>query len=92
MIPVSRFMPDALAALLRRAPLSEEKVAFAWRASVGAAIANATTIDLRGSVLHVRARDAAWRREIERSAGVVRARLDALLGAGIVRRIHITLD
>ena len=35
--------------------------------------------------LHVRAQDAAWRREVERSATLIRARLESLLGPGIVR-------
>ncbi len=67
-----------------------DKVAFAWRSAVGAAVDKATTIALVGSVLHVRARDAAWQREVERSAGVVRARLEALLGSGVVRYIDVT--
>ena len=37
------------------------------------------------------ARDEAWRREVERSAGVIRSRLDALLGPGVVRSIDVTL-
>ena len=89
MIPVARFMPQALAAVLRKAPLSDEKVAFAWRASVGTAVDHATSIALRQGVLHVYARDASWRREVERSAGVIRARLDALLGTGVVRYIDV---
>ena len=92
MIPVSRFMPEALAAVLRKAPLSEEKVAFAWRASVGSAVDKATSISLHKGVLRVKAKDTAWLREIERSAGVIRARLDALLGARIVRTIEVSLE
>ena len=84
-------MPEALAELLRKAPLTPEKVAFAWRSAVGAAVDKATTIALHGGVLHVRAKDATWQRELERSAAVVRARLDALLGAGVVRYIDVTV-
>lgn len=91
MIPVQDFMPDALASILRNAPLSPEKVAFAWRSAVGPAVDKATSIALRDGVLHVRARDAAWQREIERSAGVIRRRLDSLLGDGVVRYIDVTL-
>jgi hypothetical protein len=91
MIPVRQFMPEALAEILRKAPLTPEKVAFAWRSAVGAAVDKATTIALHGGVLHVRAKDAAWQRELERSAAVVRARLDALLGAGVVRYIDVTV-
>jgi hypothetical protein len=92
MIPVHRFMPDALAEVLRNAPLCPEKVAFAWRTAVGATLDRATSVALDGSTLRVRARDAQWRREIEHSAGLIRARLDALLGAGVVRGLDVTLE
>jgi hypothetical protein len=90
MIAVQQFMPTALAEVLRKAPLGPEKVAFAWRWAVGAGVNNATAIEWRGGVLHVRAKDAAWRREIERSAAMIRARLDGLLGSGVVRYISVT--
>jgi hypothetical protein len=90
-IPVSRVVPEALETVLRKAPLTPEKVAFAWRVTVGPALDRATIIELRDGLLHVRAKDAAWQREVERSAGVVRARLDALLGKGVVRGITVAL-
>jgi hypothetical protein len=90
-IPVQDFMPDALAVILRKAPLTQEKVAFAWRSAVGAAVDHATSIALQDGVLHVRARDAAWQREIERSGTVIRRRMEALLGNGIVRYINVTI-
>ncbi len=90
MIPVQRLMPAGLAAVLRNAPLTDEKVAFAWRSAVGAAVNDVTTIELRGGVLHVRAKDTVWQREVERSAGVVRARLEALLGPNVVRYLEVT--
>ena len=89
MIQVHRFMPAALADIMRRAPLTDDKMAFAWRAAVGPAVHRVTTIELRQRVLHVCARDASWQREIERSAMVIRARLDALLGPGVVRAIEV---
>jgi hypothetical protein len=82
-------MPEALAAVLRRAPLTPEKVAFSWRTAVGPAVNKVTTIDLRDGVLYVRAKDAVWRREVERSAALIRSRLDALLGERVVRRIEV---
>jgi hypothetical protein len=91
MRPVNQSIPEALATILRRAPLTDDKVAFAWRTAVGPALDNATTIELRNGVLHVRTKDDAWRREVERSAAVVRARLDSLLGKGIVRTIQVEL-
>ena len=82
-------MPEALAEILRKAPLNDEKVAFAWRAAVGPAMDRGTSIALRGPVLHVSVTDPAWCREVERSAPLIRARLDSLLGAGVVRSIKV---
>jgi hypothetical protein len=89
MIPVQQFMPGALAEILRKAPLTAEKVDFAWRSAVGPAVDKATAVDLRNGVLHVKARDASWQREVERSASLIRVRLIALLG-DVVRSIEVT--
>jgi hypothetical protein len=89
MIPVHQFMPGVLAELLRKAPLTPEKVAFAWRSAVGPAVDKATAVDLRNGILHVKARDASWQREVERSAGLIRSRLIATLG-NVVRSIEVT--
>jgi len=91
MIPAQQVMPGALAVILRKAPLTPEKVAFAWRTAVGPAVDRVTTLELKGRVLHVHAKDAAWQREVERSTGLIRARLDALLGEGVVRGIDVTV-
>ena len=90
MIPVQTIVPRMLAEIVRKAPLTGEKVAFAWRTAVGAAIAAATEVVLDQDVLRVRARDRAWQRELERSAATVRRRLDDLLGAGVVRTFEFT--
>lgn len=87
--PSSLLLPGALAAILRNAPLTPEKVAFAWRAAVGPAVDKATTVELRDDVLVVRARDGSWQREVERSAHLIRSRLQALLGKDIVRFIDV---
>lgn len=92
MIPVHQLMPSALAEVLRKAPLTPEKVAFAWRASVGPAINKVTTIELRGRVLVVHTKDASWQREVERSLGIVRSRMEALLGRGVVGDIQVRVD
>ena len=89
MIPVNHLMTGALAAILRHAPLTPEKVAFSWRTAVGPAVDKVTDIELRDGVLYVRAKDAAWQREVERSAALIRSRLDGLLGDSVVRRIHV---
>ena len=92
MIPVHAFIPDALAAIVRKAPLTPEKIAFAWRTAVGPSVDRTTSVALDGHVLRVRAQNAAWRREVERSAGLIRRRLDALLGPGVIRSLDVTLD
>ena len=92
MIPVQAFMPSALAAIIRQAPLSPEKIAFAWRTAVGPSVDRVTTITLDGHLLRVRTPSAAWRREVERSAGLIRARLAPLLGEDIVRSLDVTID
>ena len=91
MIPIHRVMPDALAAVLQKAPLTPEKIAFAWRTTVGPAVDRVTTVELQGRVLHVRAKDAAWQREVERSAGLIRTRLGVLLGDDVVRGLKVTI-
>jgi hypothetical protein len=88
-IPVGQFMPDALAAVLRQAPLTPEKVAFAWRSAVGPAMDKVTAVELHGSTLRVRAKDPQWRREIERAAAIIRTRMNVVLGPGIVKGLEV---
>jgi hypothetical protein len=90
-IPVHRFLPDALAEILRKVPLTDDKVAFAWRSSVGPALDRGTTVNLRNGVLQVTAREAAWGREVQRSEARSRARLDSLLGRNVVRAISVVV-
>lgn len=91
MIPVQTIVPAALAAIVRKAPLTNEKVGFAWRTAVGAAVAGATDVLLDGTTLRVATRDRAWQREIERSAATIRTRLEDLLGPGVVRYLDVTV-
>lgn len=85
-------MPDVLSAVLRKAPLSPEKVAFAWRSAVGPAVDAVTSVELRDGVLVVRARDQAWRKEVQRSTALIQARLGMVLGVGVVRSIDVTSE
>ena len=82
-------MPEALAEILRKAPLTDEKIAFAWRSAVGPAIDRGTTISFSDGTLRVAAREAGWLKEIDRSLPLIRARLDTLLGPDVVRSIQI---
>ena len=78
--------------MLRQQPLSPAKVAFAWRAAVGSSLGRATTASLDpAGQLVVLARNAHWQREVRRSVDLIAARLDRLLGAGVVGRIVVKL-
>ena len=85
-------MPEALAEIIRKAPLNDEKIAFAWRASVGASMDRGTMVSLDRGVLRVRAESVAWRREVTRSETLIRARLDSLLGRGVIRSIEVAAE
>jgi len=90
MQPLQQLLPDVLADLLRKAPLSPEKVAFAWRAAVGPAIARVSAVRLSDEgVVEVQCGDDHWRREIRRSAQVIKGRLVALLGAEVVKQVKV---
>jgi hypothetical protein len=91
MIPVSDVLPTVLAEVLRKAPLTQEKVAFAWRQAAGAAVDRVTMVELHADVIRVGVRDAYWKREIERALPVLRPRLDAILGQRVIRRIEVTI-
>lgn len=79
----------AVAAALARQPLSPGKVAFAWRAAVGPAMAKATEAAMAGDrVVRVRAVSTHWRLEVERARPLIEARLSRLLGS----RVEVRLD
>ena len=89
MVPVQQVMPAALASVLRLAPLTPEKVAFAWRTAVGAAVDRVTGVELRGSTLVVLVKSEEWRHEIARSLALIGSRLNFVLGDGVVARIDL---
>ncbi len=88
MHPVGPLLSSVLPALLARAPLTPDKVAFAWRTAAGDALARATRIELRDGILHVAADDPRWLSEVERARTALLPRLAALLGEGTVRMIR----
>jgi hypothetical protein len=66
-------------------------VAFAWSIAAGATLARAASVEWTpDGVLTVRAKTDAWREEIHRARAVIGARLDALLGPDVVRRLTVT--
>lgn len=89
-IRADRVIPAVLGEIIRKAPLCPEKVDFAWRSSVGAAVARATTVHLDDNgVLHVTVADGQWGREIKRSSRLILSRLSALLGEGVVKKVSV---
>ena len=89
MQPLGTLHSRVLPALLARAPMSPEKLAFVWGQAVGAAMARASTVTLAGTTLTVRTAESAWAREIQRSRGLILARVQLLLGAGVVSALAI---
>jgi hypothetical protein len=86
MIAVQFVLPDTLSEIVRRQPLTQDKVDFAWRTAVGPALARVSSARLDGSgTLRVWTDDDRWIREIERGRDVIRARLDRLLGEDLKR-------
>jgi len=88
MIRVRRVMPAVVAEIIRKAPMSPEKVRFAWRSAVGPVLQRVTEAQLdEQGVLHVKTADTHWAREVRRSSKLIRARLEVMLGAGVIKRI-----
>jgi len=90
-IPLQQVIPAALAAVLRQAPLTPDKIAFAWRTAVGPAVDRASVVGLRGATLVVVVGHDEWRREIARSTPLIRSRLDSVLGRGVVVAIDVVV-
>jgi predicted nucleic acid-binding Zn ribbon protein len=93
MIPIKHFTSSVLAGLLRRQPLSPEKVTFAWQTAAGAALARATSARLGpDGVLEIGATSPHWAREIDRSRALLLDRVRVLLGEETVRRIAVRTE
>ena len=84
-------MPGVVADVIRKAPLTEEKVAFAWRLAVGPAVAKATSVRLGADgTLYLRADSPAWLDGVRQSVGLIRSRLAHYLGDDAIKRISYT--
>jgi Dna[CI] antecedent DciA-like protein len=86
---LAHLVPSALMELLRAAPLSDGKVAFAWRAVVGPALERATAVKLDGQALIVETSSLEWSREVRRSSPIILARLQKFLGRDTVTSISV---
>ena len=80
---------SVVAEIIRRQPLSPEKVGFAWSIAVGPALSRVTTVELRHHHLIVSPRDARWARELERARDTILARVQLLLGQDEVKGLQI---
>lgn len=81
-------MPAVVAEVIRKAPLSDEKVAFAWRLAVGPAIGKSTKVRLaEDGTLYVSAESPAWADSVRASIGLIRSRLAHYLGETTIKRV-----
>jgi predicted nucleic acid-binding Zn ribbon protein len=87
MVPLQGFSAAVLAEIVRRQQASKERTVFAWQLAVGPALARATSVELVGDVLEVRAKDRRWIAEIERARPAVLAKMQHLLGTDAVRTL-----
>jgi predicted nucleic acid-binding Zn ribbon protein len=87
--PFQAFAAGVLAGVIRRQPASSARTSFAWSIAAGPAMARAAAVEARGGVLMVTPKDASWSREIERSAPMLLARVQTLLGPDEVTSLRI---
>jgi predicted nucleic acid-binding Zn ribbon protein len=88
----SDLLATVLPRLLRRTPLTPEKVQFAWRTAVGPQLARATRVELREGRLFVSADDPRWAREVQRAASLILPKLRALLGEEAIAELTIASE
>jgi hypothetical protein len=92
-IKANQVMPIVVAEVIRKAPLTDEKVAFAWRLAVGPAVAKATSVRLGSDgTLSLRADSPAWLDGVRQSVGLIRSRLAHYLGDDAIKRIDYRQD
>lgn len=87
-IKANQVMPAVVAEVIRKAPLTDDKVAFAWRLAVGPALAKATSVRLGDDgTLYLKGDSPAWLDSVRSSIGMIRSRLAHYLGENVVKRI-----
>ncbi len=91
MIKANQVLPAIIAEVVRKAPLTDDKVAFAWRITVGPALGKATSVRLGSDgTLYVTADSKAWNDSLRASIGMIRSRLAHYLGEETVKRINFS--
>jgi hypothetical protein len=89
MIPAQSVIHGVVAEMLKHAPLTPEKVSFAWRTAVGPSIGRVSSARLGDAgVLYVTVVEPHWGPAIMKSSGLILHRLSSLLGPGIVTRLE----
>src|SRR5262245_21869154 len=86
---IKNAMPSVVAEIVRAAPLSPAKVAFAWRLAVGPTVDRNTTIRLDQGTLRVEAATPQWAEEVRRSTRVIIGRMRSMLGTDALARIEV---
>jgi predicted nucleic acid-binding Zn ribbon protein len=89
MRPIQTFAGSVLAEIVRRQPASPARTAFAWQLTVGPALARATSVEMEGTTLQVRANDERWLKEIARAKPMILPRLQELLGDQNLTKINV---
>jgi hypothetical protein len=82
--------PRALRLALAQQPNSPGKILFAWTLAAGPALSRAATASWVDGTLVLVAKSETWRRELLRARPQLVARLELLLGPGIVRKLAIS--
>ena len=88
MIKANQVLPAVIADVVRKAPLTDAKVQFAWRLAVGPTIDKSTRVRLADDgTLYVSAESPAWNDSVRASIGMIRSRLAHYLGDATIKRI-----
>jgi hypothetical protein len=83
-------VPRVVADLFRQGPLSQAKLEAAWRIAVGDALDRVSDVRLRGDgVVEIHATDQRWHSELKRSSALILNKLNALLGANVVKELAL---
>jgi hypothetical protein len=90
MISVRDTAGSVLRTLLHAQPTTPAKVMFAWQMAAGTTLSRVTDcVWSDDGTLRVRARNAAWQREINHARPMIAERLHQFLGPDVVRRIVV---
>ncbi|HYE85927.1 MAG TPA: DUF721 domain-containing protein [Vicinamibacterales bacterium] len=88
MIQANKVLPGIVAEVIRKAPLTEAKVAFAWRLAVGPTLGKSTRARLADDgTLYIQGESQAWIDSVRASIGLIRSRLAHFLGENAIKRV-----